>query len=140
MFEKKELYQNNIDRKILSADNDERKTLVKSCEEHTPSLLFKDLQHNRVCQELFPCCMYLLELSIMFPLSVFCIERLFSKVKLIKTHLRNQLSQTSLDSLLHISTGKAAKFSKNEYKHFVDTLKKIEAIETFSFRQIMCPW
>ena len=124
MFEKKKLYQNNIDRKILSADNDERKTLVKSCEEYTP-LLFKDLQHDSVCQELFPCCMYLLELSIMFPLSVSCIERLFSKMKLIKTHLRNQLSQTSLDSLLRISTEKPTKFSENEYKHFVDTLKKL---------------
>ena len=46
----------------MTADN-ESKALVKSCEKYTPSLFFKDLQHNRVCQELFPCCMYLLELK-----------------------------------------------------------------------------
>ena len=109
----------------MAADNNERKALVKSREEYTPSLLFKDLQHDRVCQELFPCCMYLLELSIMFPLSVSCIERLFLRMKLIKTCLKNQLSQTSLDSLLRISTEKPTKFSNDEYEHFVDTLKKL---------------
>ena len=125
MFEKKKLYQNNINKKIMAADNDERKALVKSCDKYTPSLLFKNLQHDRVCQELFPCCMYLLELSIMFPLSVYCIERLLSRMKLVKTRLRNQLSQTSLDCLLRISMEKPTKFSNDEYEHFVDTLKKL---------------
>ena len=83
MFEKKKLYQNNIDKKIMAPDNDERKALIKSREEYTPSLLFKDLQHDRICQALFPCFMYLLELSIMFTSSVSCIERLFSRMKLI---------------------------------------------------------
>ena len=92
MFKKKELLQNNINKKIMAANNDERKALVKSCQEYTPSLLFNDLHQDRVCRELFPWCMYLLELSIMFPLSVPCIERLFMKMKLIKTHWRNQLS------------------------------------------------
>ena len=69
--------------------------------------------------------MYLLELGIMFPLSVSCIERLFSRMKLIKTRLRNQLSQTSLDSLLHINTEKPTKLSNDEYEHFADTLKKL---------------
>ena len=114
-FEKKKLYQNNIDKKIMAADNDERKALVKPHEEYTPSLLFKDLQHDRVCQKLFPCCIYLLQLSIMFSLSVSCIERLFSRMKLIKTRLRNRLSQISLDSLLRISTEKPTKFSDGEY-------------------------
>ena len=47
---------------------------------------------------------YLFKLSLMFLLSVTCVERLFSKMKLIKTRLRNQLGQLSLDSLLRIST------------------------------------
>ena len=91
MFKKKELLQNNINKKIMAANNDERKALVKSRKEYTP-LLFNDLQQDKVCQELFPCCMYLLELSFMFPLSVPCIERLFMKMKLIKTRWRNQFS------------------------------------------------
>ena len=117
MFEKKKLYQNNIDR-------NERKTLIKSHKEYKPSF-FEDLQRDIVCQELFPCCMCLLELCIMFPLSVSYIERLFSRMKLIKLRLRNQFSQTLLDSPLHISTEKPAKFSNDEYKRFVDTLKKL---------------
>ena len=40
----------------MAADNDERKALVKSRKEYT-LLLFKDLQHDIVFQELFPCCM-----------------------------------------------------------------------------------
>lgn len=62
----------------MAADNDERKALVKSRKEYT-LLLFKDLQHDIVFQELFPCCMDLLELSIMFPLSVSCIEWLLNR-------------------------------------------------------------
>ena len=40
----------------------------------------------------------------MFPLNVACAESLFSKMKLIKTNLWNQLGQSSLDSVLHIET------------------------------------
>ena len=32
-----------------------------------------------------------------FPLSVACVERFFSKQKLVKTRLKNQLSQTTLE-------------------------------------------
>ena len=34
IFEKKKLYQNKIDKKIMAADNDERKALVKSRKEY----------------------------------------------------------------------------------------------------------
>ena len=61
--------------------------------------------------------MYLLEFSIMFPLSVSCIERLFSRMKLIKTRL------TSLDLLLRVSMEKPTKFTDDECEHFVDTPK-----------------
>ena len=40
----------------------------------------------------------------MFPLSVACVESWFSKIKLIKTRLRNQLAQTNLNNLLGILT------------------------------------
>ena len=69
--------------------------------------------------------MKLLELSILFPLSVACVERLFSKMKLIKTRLRNQLSQVSLESLLRISTEAPDNFADEEYDFFVDELKRL---------------
>ena len=61
----------------------------------------------------------------MFPLSVSCVERLFSKMKLVKTRLRNQLSQVSLESLLRNSTESPTTFSDETYEFFVDELKRL---------------
>ena len=56
--------------------------------------------------------MYLLHkpARIVFLLKFSCIECLFSKINLIKTLLRYQLSQASLDYLLRTSTENPAKF------------------------------
>ena len=69
--------------------------------------------------------MYLLKLSLIFPLSVACAERLFSKMEFVKTRLRNQLGHLSLDSLLYISTEGPEKFQDDEYEFFVDELKRL---------------
>ena len=68
--------------------------------------------------------MLLLELSFLVPLSVACAERLFSKMKLIKTRLRNKLLQVSLDPLIRISTEAPYEFSDTEYEFSVDELKR----------------
>ena len=59
------------------------------------------------------------------PLSVACVERLFSKMKLIKTRLRNQLGQTTLDSLLRISTESPDAFQDDEFEFFANELKRL---------------
>ena len=69
--------------------------------------------------------MLLLELSLFFPLSVACVERVFSKIKLIKRRLRNKLSQVSLDSLICISAEAPDEFSDTEYEFFVDEFKRL---------------
>ena len=51
---------------------------------------------------------------LIFPLSTACVERFFSKMKLVKTRLQNQLSQVNL------KTG----FTDSEHDFFVDELKK----------------
>ena len=61
----------------------------------------------------------------MFPLRVACVERLFSKTKLIKTCLRNQLGKTTLGSLLQISTESTIGFDDDKYEYFVDELKRL---------------
>ena len=58
--------------------------------------------------------MKLLELSI--------VERLFSKMKLIKTRLRNQLSQVSLEFFY---TEAPDNFADEEYDFFADELKRL---------------
>ena len=62
---------------------------------------------------------------LLFPVSVACVERLFSKMKLIKTRLRSQLSQGHLDQWLRISTESPKEgFSDNTYEEFVNEIKK----------------
>ena len=76
-------------------------------------------------QELYPNCYKLLYLLMVFPISVACVEHFFSTLKLVKTSLKNQLSKTTLGSLLRISTESPKKeFSDSQYKYFVNQLKK----------------
>ena len=69
--------------------------------------------------------MLLSELLLLFLLSVACVERVFSKIKLIKRRLCNNLSQVSLDSLICISVEAPDEFSDTEYEFFVDEFKRL---------------
>ena len=99
--------------------------MIKQRKEYTPAAFFSDICNGQLCYSLYPGCMYLLKLSLIFPLSVACVERLFSKVKLIKTGLQNQLGQLSLESLLLISTEGLEKFQDDGYNFFVSDLKRL---------------
>ena len=60
-----------------------------------------------------------------FPLSAACVERLFSKMKIVKNRLRNSLSNATLESLLLIATeSQKAGFEDDVLEQFVDELKK----------------
>ena len=85
-----------------------------------PSKLWADLSVNYVCTSLYPSCMPLLELLLLFPLSVASVERVLSKMKLIKTRLRNKLPQVSLDSLIRISTEAPDEFSNTKYEFLMN--------------------
>ena len=62
---------------------------------------------------------------LIFPLSTARVERFFSKMKLVKTRLRNQLSQVNLEKLLFTATeAPETGFTDSEYDIFVDELKK----------------
>ena len=54
-------------------------------------------------------------------------------MKLIKTWLRNKLSQVSLDALICISTEAPEEFSDTEYEFFVDKLKRLNQKNENSF-------
>ena len=104
MFEKRKSYREMIDVKIIESteDQEEIKRLRKQRQQYTPSMVYYDA--DTVFQELYPTCYKLLYLLMIFPLSVACAECFFSKLKLVKRTLRNQLSQTTLESLLRIAT------------------------------------
>ena len=116
-------YQKNISIKITCEKSKEGKeSLTLSKSQYTPSKLWVDLSVDYVSKSLYPSCMLL---SLLFLLSVAFIERTFSKMKLIKTRLRNKLSHVSLDSLIHILTEALDEFSDTEYEFFVDELKRL---------------
>ena len=87
-------------------------------------MLWESVSNDGTTSDLFPSIKFLFYMLLIFPISVACVERLFSKMKLIKTRLRNQLSQVRLDQLLRIATQSPKEgFSDDEYEHFVDKLK-----------------
>ena len=57
---------------------------------------------NKAHRFMFPNILVLLELAIICPISNASVERLFSFLKLVKTKLRNQISDSTLDKVLRI--------------------------------------
>ena len=56
--------------------------------------------------------------------SLSCIQKFFSKIKLVKTSLHTQLKQNNLENQLHISTESLKEgFNDTVFLHFVDELK-----------------
>ena len=78
--------------------------------------LYSPCLNDKACAIIFPNCLKLLHLMLIFPLSTACVQRFFSKMKLVKTRIRNQLSQVNLENLLFIAT-EAPKtgFTNSEY-------------------------
>ena len=68
--------------------------------------------------------MKLFYFHMIFPISVACVERLFSKMKLVKPRLRNNLKECTLDQLLMLSTEGPTEFTDSEFDFFVDELKE----------------
>ena len=66
--------------------------------------LLKEIKIDDTVSSVYPNCYKLFYYLLLFPLSTACIERLFCKMKLIKTRLRNNLSQSTLGNLLFIAT------------------------------------
>ena len=76
---------------------------------------------DTIFQELYPNCYKLLYLLMTFPLRVACVEHFFSRLKLVKTRLKNQLSQTTLECLLRITTESPKEgFSDTQDKYSVN--------------------
>ena len=65
--------------------------------------------------------------SLIFPLSVACVYCFSSKMKLMKTCLRNQLGETTLRGLLQTSTESTIGFDHNEYEYFAHKLKRLNS-------------
>ena len=125
MFLKRQEFRERYDSMITNAKTEEREMLTKENENFGVHQLWASIKVNNMCEDIFPQCCKLLYFLLLFPLSTACVERFFSKMKLVKTRLRNQLKQTSLESLLFIAmeTQKEG-FGDDAFEHFVDELKR----------------
>ena len=73
---------------------------------------------------LFPNIVILLEVAIICPISNATIERLFSFLKLVKTKLRNQISDDSLDKVLRIKMEGPDHLSDDQLETLVNSFKE----------------
>ena len=132
MFLKCKDYEHHIDIEIKAVTNptsEEGKKeiggLHKARIMFMPQLLWKNLTDSDTTKSLYPSLIFFLYIFLLFPVSVACVERLFSKMKFIKTHLRSQLSLVHLGQLLYIATESQKEvFSDNTYEDFVIEIKR----------------
>ena len=126
MLEKRLSYCSKVFRDISVAHSENVQELIKKRESYTLQKLWDDLKHDNVVKETYPNCIYLLHLLLISPISIACVEHLFSRMRLVKTRLRNQLKQSTLDSLLCIATkSPLSDFADGDFYHFVNELKQL---------------
>ena len=126
MFEKCLLYRSKVDRDISRAHPENEQELNMKRDSYTLQKLWNYLKHDNAVKEIYPNCIYLLHLLLISPISIACVERLFSQMKLVKTERHNQLKQTTLDSLLCTATESTLNgFTDRDFNHFVNELKRL---------------
>ena len=105
MFEKCEAEEVKLQMKLTNCKNEkERDNFCASETSFDEHKLYSTCLNDKSCAIIFPNCLKLFHLMLIFPLSTACVEKLFSKMKLVKIHLQNQLSQDNLENLLFIAT------------------------------------
>ena len=83
--------------KLMNCKNEkERQTFPGSETSFDVHKLYSTCFNDKACTIIFPNCLKLHHLLLIFPLSIACVKRFFSKMKLAKTQLQNQLSQVNL--------------------------------------------
>ena len=110
--------------KLINSKNEkERDTSHASETSFDAHKLYSTGLNDKVCAIIFPNCLELLHLMLIFPTA--CAERFVSTVRLVKARPRNQLWQVTLENLLFIATETPKTgFTDSEYDYFVDELKK----------------
>ena len=102
---------------LTAEEIDDKENLVtKQC--YAPRIMksfSKDVFHSTI----YPNCMKLLNFFMIFPVSVACAAKLFSKLKTVKNCLRNRLIQFNIESSLMIAT-----VSAQPFRNLVDDFKK----------------
>ena len=128
MYLKRGAHHRKIDIEIQSfkdSESEEKDEALKLRKIFGPHGLLKEMNLDETICSVYPNCYKLFYYLLLLPLSTACLERLFSKMKLIKTRLRNNLSQSTLENLLFIATEAPKDFHDDHYEHFVNELKRL---------------
>ena len=84
MFEKRKAEEENFQMKLMNC-KDEKETLCALEMSFDTRNLYSLWVIDNACAIIFPNCLELLHLMLIFPLSTACVKRFFSKMKLVKT-------------------------------------------------------
>ena len=96
-----------------------RQLLVKQPQDTTASQL-KELVSNDMLRAMFPNLNKIASIGLMIPVSTASVERSFSQMKMIKTRLRNSLSDCSLSHLMRIAIEAPEVLSESDLEEIVD--------------------
>ena len=89
----------------------------------SPRDILKFMAANKICPT-FPNVSALLQLCVILPVSSACAERSFSRMKLIKTHLRSTMEDGRLTNLMTLSLCRHIEVSQDEVIDRFATMKK----------------
>ena len=85
-FKKHKAKEEKFQMKLMNCNNKkERDTFLASETSFDAHKLYSTCLNDKACATIFPSCFKLLHLMLIFPLSTACVERFFSKMKLVKT-------------------------------------------------------
>ena len=88
MFEKHKAEEEKFQINLMNYKNKkERDTSSASETSFDAHKLYSTCLNDKACAIIFPNCLKLLHLMLIFPLSTACVERFYSKMKLVKTRL-----------------------------------------------------
>ena len=100
-----------------------RQLLVKQPQDTTASQL-KELVSNDMLKAMFPNLNKIASIGLTIPVSTTSVERSFSQMKMIKTRLRNSLSNCSLSHLMRIAIEAPEVLSESDLEEIVDVWQR----------------
>ena len=100
-----------------------RQLLVKQPQDTTASQL-KELVSNDMLKAMFPNLNKIASIGLTIPVSTASVERSFSQMKMIKTRLRNSLSDCSLSHLMRFAIEATEVLSESDLEEIVDVWQR----------------
>ena len=96
------------------------RTLLAKKPEESMALQLQELITNDMLVTMFPNVSKIASIGVTMPVSTASVERSFSQMKLIKTRLRNSLSESTLAQLMRIAIESPEKLTEDQLEAILD--------------------